>query len=291
MQDAARGAEDSYGVTHIPTELASTPYTMYMSAVNRIPVSATSLPAPPQPFAPNPIYAHLLQHLPAPAPPSLHYRNAGRVDPASAGNSAPGPVLGMDQPAPTSAVLSPHNVDLTERPDVTARASEAAPVHLRESRPSAPGRSNLPSDRDRRTFVGSGSAQASQDNSRYASLLAKRSKSPQINETHQRAVPYLSAAQLYKSLPLSAEIQECEQRLQNMTRSNSVGPGQSLTRSANVSGSIYSTLARSYNSDAYARGGGLSSSGRYAPQVATNRSVDSYINTGVAPRWAQHKYT
>lgn len=266
-------------------EPASTPYAMYLSAVNRIPSAAGLNATVTRPFEPNPIYAHLLQHRSPPAPGNL-----------TATVSAPN--LGTNRlPAPSSAVLSTQRpaagTDLTDRPDATASQTEDADVPATRTqsqyhsvRGGTVPRSSSSSDRYRQP----------QDD-RLTGLFAKRSISPQINA--KQAVPYLSTAQLYKSLPLSAEIQEYEQRLQSMTRHKDAFPGQPLlSRSANVSGNnIYSTLARSYNSDQYGRattnivgmGGRLHSSSVSAP----NRSADVYSSSsrmGGTPRWAQHQY-
>lgn len=256
------------------SEPASTPYAMYLSTVNRIPDNSTTVDvtvASPQPFAPNPIYAYLLQHVAPPAPPSLQYRTNAATP------TVPPLPTGGNQPTPTGAVLPTRANDLSERPDVTARA--AAGVHF------------VHADGTRETHAASvGVApQTLSDNDRYAALFLKRSRSPQIHQ--KQTNPYLSASQLYKSVPLSAEIEQCEQRLHSMTR----GAGTSHLRSTTTSGSMYSTLGRSYNSDSY-RTSGINrtgaGNGRFSATLPTNKSVDVYASApaGPVPKWAQHQY-
>lgn len=314
------------------------------------PFRGSSLPQ--HPFVPNPLYAHLIpagSFATTAEAPSMQIRPVVPQNKSINREHASSSPPRSEEFADHSFGEQPSRPELTEgdrkEPVMPERGSFLAPVADRASSPhTLRSASASRSTRTRQSPIVSRTHNSvrnhqlghkeptltmrpTEGNERFALLMSKRSRSPELPSGR-----FISPMLPLQHVPLAAEMLEYETRLQNLSRASAASraaPSRGVRNSANEM-NIYSTLARSYNSESFSGfsskslGGdrlGSTLSRSYAPSNTGNpfamsmgsnkersvntlgRSMESGLyrsnaqserRGGVSaapPLWAQYKYT
>lgn len=295
----------------------------------------------PQPFVPNALYAHLLPGYLPPAPAQENHLLAPPPRAAFAHQQEHQHQQQAVPPSPPRDGISSRGVsrlgDQPQRPELTEERAERAPIledpadrisRREELRSASVGR-RLQMHSTRTAHAAAPrmhELRPTEGNERFALLMQKRSRSPEL-----RRSAFISPMVPLQHIPLAAEMIECEQRLQSLSRAKAAPQASLASRSAYhpiQEANMYATLARSYHSEGLSAFSGRSlhgnrlgnslsrsytssghagnpfslsvgSFGGESRSSGVGRSLESGTYRGAvhsdrlngAPLWAQHKYT